>query len=200
MSPGVEQHRQWRGGGRLGGQAERSEERQAASSRFDYEAEAATEDTFGGGGGFVLWHRDRVGLLRSEDEDEEDERGRVEDGQQFMLTEEWIERFARTEAIRQQRDKERRREARRQDRPKVPAALAAEEKVAAVLAARRAAEQQTQQDDQQQDEHTAVDEAVALYGVEGANVVARLEARLNAEYDALVDRKAPPHWPCEALR
>jgi hypothetical protein len=36
--------------------------------------------------------------------------------------------------------------------------------------------------------------------VEGAKVIAALEARLNAEYDAIVDAHRPPHWPCEPLR
>jgi len=43
-------------------------------------------------------------------------------------------------------------------------------------------------------------EGVELYGVEGAKVIAVLEARLNAEYDAIVDAHRPPHWPCEPLR
>ena len=148
-----------------------------------------------------------------------------------MLSEEWIERFARTEAAREVREKERRREARRCERPKVPAALAAEQRVEAVLAARRAAEQRQQReqpqqkhgdDDSRRDDQQRVDvdngtreeatggniyhgddddvDALRLYGKEGAQVIARLEANLNAQYDALIDLKAPPYWPCEPLR
>ena len=221
-----------------------------------FEAPAVDEDagrTDTLGAGFVLWHRDRDGLPGDDDdeqEEEEEEEGwgaaaftlngeeeeweegdveeeEEEEGQHFVLSEEWIARFAHTEAARQLRDKERRREARqRRERPKVAAALAAEQRVEAMLAARRAAEQRKQRqqhgddgrrDDQRgagqenstaggniyrgdnEDENDDVD-AMRLYGVEGAEIIARLEARLNAEYDALIDLKAPPYWPCEPLR
>jgi hypothetical protein len=43
------------------------------------------------------------------------------------------------------------------------------------------------------------EEAARLYGAEGAAAVAALEARLDADYDDVLLRRAPKHWPCEPL-
>ena len=133
---------------------------------------------------------------RDGDGDWDGDNSGVTEGYRFELDEAWLERFAKTEVTRRERERERRREARRRERPKVPAAAAAEAKVAAILAARRAEER----GEGSAPSAPSVSDPVRLYGEEGAAVILALEARLNARYDDLLDRRrAPPTWPCEPL-
>ena len=174
------------------------------SARDDRPATTSLDDA----GGLLLWHRDRDGLPGDggdgDDDDDEPRDGDgdwdgdnsgVTEGYRFELDEAWLERFAKTEVTRRERERERRREARRRERPKVPAAAAAEAKVAAILAARRAEER----GEGSAPSAPSVSDPVRLYGEEGAAVILALEARLNARYDDLLDRRAPPTWPCEPL-
>jgi hypothetical protein len=181
-------------GAAVGGEAQREQrEEEGWGLRFRNEKESGAKEE---------GEEEEEGCAEEAGAEEEEQEGGGEEGDHFMLSEEWMERFARTEVVRQLRDKERRREARRQERPMVPAAVAAEQRVAAVLAARRAAEQHQPQQlgvPNLADPRAAPDEAVALYGVEGAALIRGLEAKLNADYDAVVDLRAPPHWPCEPL-
>jgi len=169
------------------------------SARDDRPATTSLDDA----GGLLLWHRDRDGLPGDGDDDEPrdgdgdwdgDDSGMTE-GYRFELDEAWLERFAKTEVTRRERERERRREARRRERPKVPAAAAAEAKVAAILAARRAEER----GEGSAPSAPSASDPVRLYGEEGAAVILALEAKLNARYDDLLDRRAPPTWPCEPL-
>lgn len=113
----------------------------------------------------TLWHRDKDDRVPNEGEDEQEEHvfyseyyddGYYEDDRyeedvhedsdahepsdRFELNHLWLERFAKSEIERKQRDKERRKEQRREERIVVPAAVEAAARVDAAIATRREAE------------------------------------------------------------
>ncbi len=184
---------------------------------WDPRARGRDGDSSGAGGEILLWRRGAASSSDSESEGGEQQ-------QLFVLDEAWLERFARTEAKRSARAEARRREAKaaaRDARPKTAAAARAEAEVERLLAARRDAEarEATARPGEDPEDPSGEgegeeggfgfsafsasrgrgEEAARLYGAEGAAAVAALEARLDADYDDVLLRRAPKHWPCEPL-